>query len=680
MRLNKIILNDFGIYGGHNEFNLNPERGKPIILFVGVNGAGKTTLFESVLLCLYGRNAVIPKIKQKQYREKIMKLFHRYTGTKKNAEEASVTLEFQYAHGGKVTEYKITRMWQNNSGYIDETLHISKKREMDENFTDLDIMERSEWQVFVNHMLPRGIADLFFFDGEKIQKIAESGQENVHIKSSFDALLGLDLVNQLYDDMGLYLLRNSDTDTKVMLDEIERKTDEKREAETKLENLHEKEIFLDAEIGRIRKEVAVEEEKFLKLGGHFAQKRQKITEDRIKLESELDVIEGDIHDICDDILPLCLVADGLLGQVCDELKSDTQKIQDDVKRNVLGKVFNDVTTDIKSILSKYDTGIREEILEQVRHTLDEKITSISGQHQKTTLFNLTPDDMKSMIHLINNVGKNDLPHMKKLTGICSTKHAKLNQIKSMLDVAPLQDEIGPMFSEIMHKNREIGELEKELDTLKNLEAQEKSFIILTNSAIRQKLAQQKMDKKILAGLELVPKIQDALDDFAQKLRQKKVSLLESNILDGMKQILHKKDFVTDISVNPETFEVTLYRAGSEVTRDMMSQGELQVYATAIVWGVARTSKRPLPFIIDTPLARLDIKHRENLINGFYPYASHQIIIFSTDSEIIEEYYDQLKPYISHSIHLEYDAEEDRTIKNSGYFVKKGKENENAKVR
>ena len=36
------------------------------------------------------------------------------------------------------------------------------------------------------------------------------------------------------------------------------------------------------------------------------------------------------------------------------------------------------------------------------------------------------------------------------------------------------------------------------------------------------------------------------------------------------------------------------------------QGELQMYATAIVWGLAKTSGRPLPFVIDTPLARLDI--------------------------------------------------------------------------
>ena len=34
--------------------------------------------------------------------------------------------------------------------------------------------------------------------------------EMVHIKSSFDNLLGLNTSRQLHDDIGLYMLRNSD--------------------------------------------------------------------------------------------------------------------------------------------------------------------------------------------------------------------------------------------------------------------------------------------------------------------------------------------------------------------------------------------------------------------------------------------------------------------------------------
>ena len=52
MLLTKIILNDFGVYRGRNEFDVQTTKDKPIILIGGTNGAGKTTLFESVMLCL----------------------------------------------------------------------------------------------------------------------------------------------------------------------------------------------------------------------------------------------------------------------------------------------------------------------------------------------------------------------------------------------------------------------------------------------------------------------------------------------------------------------------------------------------------------------------------------------------------------------------------------------------
>jgi DNA sulfur modification protein DndD len=41
---------------------------------------------------------------------------------------------------------------------------------------------------------------------------------------------------------------------------------------------------------------------------------------------------------------------------------------------------------------------------------------------------------------------------------------------------------------------------------------------------------------------------------------------------------------------------------------------------------------PLPAVIDTPMARLDSAHRQNLVERYFPHASHQVIVLSTDSE------------------------------------------------
>ena len=116
MLLSKVILNDFGVYRGHNEFNFKTTPDKPIILIGGKNGTGKTTLFDSVMLCLYGQDSFDKKISQKQYYQRISRTIHRYLGTKKSADEASIIIEFQFSHAGKNFEYKVMRMWQNNQG------------------------------------------------------------------------------------------------------------------------------------------------------------------------------------------------------------------------------------------------------------------------------------------------------------------------------------------------------------------------------------------------------------------------------------------------------------------------------------------------------------------------------------------------------------------------------------
>ena len=58
MLITKVVLQDYGVYRGRNEFDLAPRDGRPVVLVGGTNGAGKTTLFESVTLCLYGMSTL----------------------------------------------------------------------------------------------------------------------------------------------------------------------------------------------------------------------------------------------------------------------------------------------------------------------------------------------------------------------------------------------------------------------------------------------------------------------------------------------------------------------------------------------------------------------------------------------------------------------------------------------
>lgn len=104
-------------------------------------------------------------------------------------------------------------------------------------------------------------------------------------------------------------------------------------------------------------------------------------------------------------------------------------------------------------------------------------------------------------------------------------------------------------------------------------------------------------------------------------------------------------------------------------KESLSAGERQIYAIAMLDALAKTSGRKLPIIIDTPLGRLDSKHRKKLVENYFPSASHQVIILSTDTEIDKTYLTSLKDHISHTIMLDYIGTEGSSSVEPGYFWK-----------
>ena len=668
MLLTKITLDNVGVYRGSNEFDLETTPQKPIILYGGVNGAGKTTLFESIPLCLYGQKYTEDRITKKDYHQKIRRLFHHNIKTNTSAHDAAITLEFQYAQNGKITQYRITRIWQNNDGKIDEFLKIFTKPVGDKKYSLMGF-EESQLQHIINQMIPKPVADLFFFDGEKIQNLAKHGNENIHIKSSFDNLLGLNISGQLHDDIGLYLLRNSDGADAEALEDLERANHDKNEAQCKLDDLQEKRVFLSGEISNRHRELQLKEEQFFKLGGIFAKNRQKLVDEKTDLDVHIANNEMILRDFVEKHLPLAIVKDQL-KQIKSELQLDISKLGQSFEKDTLNGVFDYMVEKLNPFLDSYTPKIKKEILQHLDKISDEKVKSLSNKQQMVFDFSLS--EMKILQERVQNILDSGYETVRNNKDAHKNILEKQKEISAKLDIAPQQDEVGPLYSGIKETTLEIGEMEQELQTIINMESQEKSLITLLNSKIRKQLSKKKTDQRKHRGIDMIPIIQEALEDYSQRLRVKKIKILESNIFEGIQKCFHKNKLISNISINPETYNVTLYREnGNEISREELSKGELQMYATAIVWGLAKTSGRPLPFVIDTPLARLDEQHRENLIQNFYPSASHQTIIFSTDTEIVNSYYELLKSSISKSGVIRYDEINNCSLVDTAYFEKRG---------
>ena len=385
----------------------------------------------------------------------------------------------------------------------------------------------------------------------------------------------------------------------------------------------------------------------------------------------INILYNDIilRDLVEKDLPLTIMKDQL-KQVRTELQSDITKLGKRFEKNTLKDTFGYMVTKLNPFLDSYTPEIKKEILERLDNIYNEKLKSLPNKQQMEFDFSLS--DMKVLQERIQNILDERYETIRSNHDAHKRVLEKQKEISARLDITPQQDEIGPIYSNIKEKTLEIGDMEQELQTIINMESQEKSLIVLLNGKIRKYLSKRKIDQRKHRGMDLIPTIQEALDDYSQRLRTKKIRILESNILEGIKKCFHKDRFISNISINSETYKVTLYRENNnEISKEELSKGELQMYATAIIWGLAKTSGRPLPFVIDTPLARLDEQHRENLVRNFYPNASHQTIIFSTDTEIVDSCYELLKPSISKSGIIRYDERKDCSVMDATYFEKRG---------
>ena len=158
-----------------------------------------------------------------------------------------------------------------------------------------------------------------------------------------------------------------------------------------------------------------------------------------------------------------------------------------------------------------------------------------------------------------------------------------------------------------------------------------------------------------------------LTEYTESIRDGKIEMLRTAFLDAISMIIRKHDFINDIQIDSD-YNIRLQREdGHYIYKSMLSNGEKQIYAISMLLALARVSGKPLPFIIDTPLARLDSDHRDNIVQNFFPNASHQVIIFSTDTEVDKVYFEKLAPHLTRVYHLEWNTNKASSNATEGYF-------------
>ena len=684
MIFHRLTLNDFGLFGGDQTFALTPRikynKRRPVILIGGKNGAGKTTILEAVRLCLYGARSLGNRVSRSAYHEYLASMIHHSQATLLQPEQASVALEFEHVHSGEKDYYRVERQWKTRKSTkepVKESLIIHKNNEL------LSDFEVEHWQDFLNELIPIGLSQLFFFDGEKIQGLAEDTSSHTFLADSIKSLLGVDLVERLHSDLKIYLNRSKKGINSEQLSQtINSAEKELRDLETKLGCAVQKKAALDAQIGEVKTQITYQEEQIVKEGGSYARRRGKLKTEQTKLNQSISDLEKQIQEACGELLPFALAS-----SLCEQLRTRLIKEAEIATWDSAYKALKERNQELLERLERNEfwesvpglslkSSLRNSIHKEMTDLLTEQLQPPETFKNLRRVHFLSSPESQQLLSWINSCLSRVPERFHRLNRQFEESNRQLQQVETALGRIPSDEVLKPLMLELSNLHQRLGGLQKQVE---DEEANIQSLQYRLDEAARklEKANKSQRDRQAdLQRAQLVANVQSVLEMYSDQLTYAKVESLQDAVVDCFNQLCRKHGLVKRIEIDPRNFAVTLYdRQDRLIPKAELSAGEKQIYAVSILWGLAKTSGRPLPMIIDTPLGRLDSDHRRRLIEGYFPYASHQVVVLSTDTEFDQQNFKMLSPHVSHAYHLVYDQIKGSTNAKERYFWKRKKSGE-----
>ncbi len=645
MRIKRLHLYNFGIYAGENAFDFSLKN--PVVLIGGMNGRGKTTFLEAVVLSLYGSNSTM-------YKESGYKTYGQYLRSLVNRDSwpqrTFVELTF-IVNDGTPIEYTVHREWDAYSKRISEKIDVAVNGVYSEFLT-------GNWSMFIENVVPHALSSFYFFDGEKIAELALD-ESNDQIRESIRSMLGLNVLDVLKNDLHKTLRRRSRQQTVSETRDSIQILKQEQEELIKVVNDKKEEIeALQSTETSLQKDIDKLQNSYESKGGKVIEQRAALIQEKAELTTSLEQIQAELFSIAAGELPLRMVKN-LIQEI---------KLQAEDEHNEFV---------MQELIERIDNLLHDYLLQKKRGEEEcRSFVNYIKQHNSTAA--LTPIYQVSDFALfqLNCLLDGTLDRAKQKTvEILERKKLlkkKLNEIESHLSLDINEDELSRISALIKSKqeelvavrvtlNRAVQELNLHRSALNNKTAEVDHAVDLYLKEVTAADENARIDHYTHIALRI-------LEVYAITVQSKKSDVLARTITDCYHKLAAKQHLIHQITVNPESLEIAyLDHDGKQIFSNMLSAGEKQLMVISVLWALAICSKKKLPVIIDTPLSRLDSAHRASVVQNYFPHASDQTIILSTDSEIDQRYYALIKNAVGDEFTLKYDEDTRSTTIVKGYF-------------
>ena len=654
MILKSLTLKNFGIYKGLHTVDLSVTKDQPVILFGGLNGGGKTTFLDALQLVLYGKHAKCSNRGTLAYGTYLSSTLNRYVD-----KNDSVMLELTFSHTTDTQEQNFTvrREWKTA-----KQLESTKDKVSVSCNGEPDLYLSDYWDEFVNEFIPMSLSDLFFFDGEKIENLAHPERSNELIKTGIENLLGLDLLSQLHLDLtNIERKRKSDNLDTGVIQKVEACEAEIESNNEIIEALSVEMAKLKSRQGQANVEINKARKKVRESGAHLIEERDHIRFELGSIAQQLKDNQQQRVKLDSGIGPLGLIQP-LLSHAQKQAKLEEQAAE----ANALSNAIQSYEATLLSALDAH------ELPKKARTALESTMATMASERNELAS---TPHYVGLPSSIFNGLSE-------KVSQDQSERETLVKQRELLLEKKALfekKEESIPDYETVKHVLSELAYYETEFKNTLTLisvksseleQAQAKSNVL--NQRYTNLLTLQNKDtfeqKRSIQVVEHIGKLKETMQGFAKSLVKENIELLQEKITEKFVALTRKDKLISGICICPESFSLTLLSTSNEaLSPSRLSAGERQLLAIAILWGLSEASGKELPTVIDTPLGRLDGQHRTRLIESYFPYAANQVLLLSTDEEIMGDYYSKLKPSVHREYHISYNEEATTSTISEGYF-------------
>lgn len=660
MKVKRVVLDNYKSFQEPTEFlfESNDEgKDKNLILIGGMNGSGKTSLMEAVEICLYG----IPK----------SEIFKRINKNGLRNRNANLSLEVQLElDSGEILTVK--RKWRANQ-FLNEIKYGDLEEEMLV-IQDGSVRKLSQelWQDYLNSIIPKSITKFFFFDGEKIQEIATEEFSGLRLKNDMESVLGIEIIRVLIDDLKRVRNKLAKNGSNVSKIDVEKRESDLKYIGEKLKERESNKIEFEKDRINYENDISEFEEKIKKVLGFdpdLLEKKNHLMSKKVELNLRLTKVKDEINKICSEILPYILLCDffsPLVDQIKKEKSLRRNKVlienADEAAQQIVEKILIPLLQESKNINLNSIKGQIIAILKKEGSTFVEPILSLTEDEE---------DKLQLLISKIEGEYKSGLEPLLE-------NQEKLNKELSIVikqrDELEIPGEVKEAYEELNKKKNELNQIlgktrQQFIDT-------EEEIFRLTEQEERQGkeldtlIASFEGTENQAQRFQRYGQLITAIEEYTEILKKSKLEDLEKYIFDMYKRLSSKRDLLDSISIDKDTYEITIWDNHKErINKRQMAAGEKEVFAISLLWGLAQSTELRLPVIIDTPLARLDSSHREQIVKQYFPFAGDQVILLSTDEEIGPngKYYKLLEPHIEKQMTIRFDKNLECSTVEEDYF-------------